>query len=77
MSVDLDTFLVAVYTVVDDWYQAEILPERRPQPGRRPTLSDSEVLTLLLCAQWHGTSERAMGRYAQTYWCAYFPHLLS
>ncbi len=40
-------------------------------------MSDSEVLTLALCAQWHGTSERAFLRFASQYWRAYFPRLLS
>ncbi len=77
MLVDLDTFLVALYTLVDELYQAEIAPHKPVRRGHRPELSDSEVLTLLLCAQWLGNSERAMGRYATTYWRSYFPRLLS
>ena len=72
---DLDTFLVALYTIVDDLYQghtAPLLPKRR---GAKPRLSDSEALTLALCAQWHGTSERAFLRYAAQHWRGYFPAL--
>lgn len=76
MSVDLDTFLVALYTIVDDLYRAYLAPAKPRRPGKRPALSDSEVLTLLVCAQWLGGSERALGRYAATYWRAYFPRLL-
>ena len=77
MTMDLDTFLVALYTTVDDRYRqhfAQLKPRRR---GKRPQLSDSEVLTLAICAQWHGTSERAFLRFAAQYWRAYFPRLLS
>ena len=77
MTMDLDTFLVALYTTVDDRYRqhfAQLKPRRR---GKRPELSDSEVLTLAICAQWHGTSERAFLRFAAQYWRAYFPRLLS
>ena len=77
MTMDLDTFLVALYTTVDDLYRqhfSQLKPRRR---GKRPELSDSEVLTLAICAQWHGTSERAFLRFAHQYWRAYFPRLLS
>jgi hypothetical protein len=77
MDVDLDTFLVAVYTLVDDVVLAEIAPSKPVRRGHQPELSDSEVLTLMLCAQWLGNSERAFGRYAARHWRAYFPRLLS
>ena len=74
---DLDTFLVALYTIVDDLYQANIAPRLPPRPGPRTRLSGSEALTLALCAQWHGTSERAFHRYASQHWRGYFPNLTS
>jgi hypothetical protein len=77
MTLDLDTFLVALYTIIDDLYQAQVAPQLPRGPGKRPTLSDSEVLTLALCAQWLHRSERAVVRYALAHWQAYFPRLLS
>jgi hypothetical protein len=77
MTLDLDTFLVALYTIVDDVYQAQVAPQLPRRAGKRPALSDSEVLTLALCAQWLRRSERAVVRYARTHWWAYFPRLLS
>ena len=77
MPIDLDTFLVALYTIVDDLYQQHAAGAKPVRPGPRPTVSDSEILTLVLCAQWWGRSERAFLRYARTYWRGYFPHLLS
>jgi hypothetical protein len=77
MTLDLDTFLVALYTIVDDVYQAQVAPQLPRSPGKRPALSDSEVLTLALCAQWLRRSERAVVRYARHHWQAYFPRLLS
>lgn len=76
MDVDLDTFLVAVYTHIDDLYRAALAPHKPRRPGQRPELSDSEVLTLVLLAQWLGKSERDLLRYAATHWSAYFPRLL-
>ena len=77
MTVDLDTFLVGLYTTVDDLYQEHFAPHKPQRPGRRPELADSEVLTLTLCAQWFGKSERAFLRYATAHWRRYFPRLLS
>lgn len=77
MTLDLDTFLVALYTLVDDLYQVQVAPQLPRSPGRRPELSDSEVLTLALCAQWLRRSERALVGYARQHWRAYFPRLLS
>ena len=77
MPMDLDTFLVALYTIVDDLYQQYAAPAKPVRPGPRPTVSDSEVLTLALCAQWWGRSERAFLRYVHQHWRAYFPCMLS
>ena len=77
MTLTLDTFLVALYTIVDDLYQQHFAQYKPRRPGKRPELSDSEVLTLAICAQWSGTSERTFLRYAAEHWSAYFPRLLS
>ena len=76
MPIDLDTFPVALYTIVDDLYQQHAAPAKPVRPGPRPTVSDSEILTLALCAQWWGRSERAFVRYVRAHWRADFPHLL-
>lgn len=77
MTLDLDTFLVALYTTVDDLYQEHCAKRKPTRCGRLPRLSDSEVLTLAICAQWRGTSERDFIRYASEHWLDYFPDLLS
>ena len=77
MELDLDTFLVTVYCVVDDLWQARFAPLKPRRPGHRPELADSEVLTLMVLAQWHPRrSERAFIRYAARHWQGYFPRLL-
>ena len=50
MAIDLDTFLVALYTIVDDLSQQQAVARKPGRPGPRPVVSDSEVLTLALCA---------------------------
>ena len=64
MGIDLDTFLTALYTVVDDLYRERLAAALRRRPGPAPTLSDSEVLTLAICAEWGPwDSERGFWRF--------------
>ena len=77
MTLELDTFLVALYTIIDDLYLAHFAELRSHCPGRRGELSDSEVLTLLIAAQWLHWSERKFLRYAHCHWREFFPRLLS
>jgi hypothetical protein len=78
MELDLDTFLTAVYCVVDDLYRGEFAPAKPRRPGHRAELSDSEVLALMAQAQWQPRrAERPFVAYAARHWRAYFPRLLS
>lgn len=77
MTLDLDTFLVALYTFTDDLYRQYGAPHKPSRPGPSPQLSDAEVLTLALCAQCYHGAERAFLRYALAPWRPYFPQLLS
>ena len=77
MALDLDTFLTAVYTVVDDLYRERLARALRHRPGPPPALSDSEVLTLAVCAEWGPwDSERAFWRFAQEHLRHLFPRLV-
>jgi hypothetical protein len=77
MGMDLDTFLTALYTVVDDIYRERLAAVVSHRPGPEPALSDSEVLTLAICAEW-GTwdSERAFWRFARRRLGHLFPRLV-
>lgn len=77
MTPDLDTFLTVLYTIVDDLYQERYAHLKPNRPGRRPEMSDSEILTLAICAQWHGKSERKFVRKVREHWRDYFPRMLS
>jgi hypothetical protein len=77
MELDLDTFLTALYTVVDDLYQTRLAPSRGRRPGPTPALSDSEVLTLAICAEWGlWDSERGFWRFSTKRLRHLFPRLL-
>jgi hypothetical protein len=77
---DRDTILTTVYCLIDDLYQQQWADRvRRRRAGQfAPTVSDSEVLALMVLGQWQpDRSERAFLRYAARHWRAYFPRQLS
>ncbi len=75
---DPATLVTALYCLVDDLFQAGFAPRKPIRPGRRPELSDSEVLTLMLLAQWRlDRSERAFLAYAKAHLRPFFPNLLT
>jgi Transposase DDE domain len=72
---DLDSFLVSLYVLVDDWWH-ERHPYSPRKPGRPALLSDPEVLTLAIFAQWpRFRSERDFWRFASAHLRPYFPKL--
>jgi Transposase DDE domain len=77
MTLDLDTFLTAVYTIVDDLYRERLAAAVGHRPGPPPALSDSEVLALSVCAEWGPwDSERGFWRFARQRLRHLFPRLV-
>ena len=71
---DPDTFITALYVLVDDLHSKKACGNGKKRRGRRPALSESEAITLALLSQWHGAgSERAFVRFAFREWRGYFP----
>ena len=81
MDLDLETFLITLYVITDDWYQKVILPKLPACGGPAPKLCDSEVLCLALAAQWRRgvpwKTERGFVRYALKHWRPFFPGMTS
>jgi transposase len=74
---DLDSFLVSLYVLVDDWWKLDHASQP-PKTGRPPLLSDPEVITLAILAQWpRFRSERDFWRFASSHLRSYFPTLCS
>ena len=69
MDLDLATFLVALYVIVDDLYQSHRQPRMPSCGGPEVQMSDSEVLCLGLAVQWRSgvpwKSERGIMRYVR------------
>jgi hypothetical protein len=75
---DLDSFLISLYVLVDDWWREHHPPAARKKPGRPVLLSASEVLTLAILSQWpRFRSERDFWRFARAHLRSYFPTLCS
>jgi len=75
---DLATFLTTVYCTIDELYVERFGPHKPVRPGVAPVVSDSDVLALVVLAQWQADrSERRFVRYVGRHWAAYFPRVLS
>jgi hypothetical protein len=70
----VDTFLTALYVIVDNFCQS--LTQKERPPGPDASLSPSEVVTLAIFARWgRFASERDFYRYADAYLRNAFPTL--
>jgi hypothetical protein len=71
---DIDTFLLELYVMVDDFAKVHLPPAQ--SVGRHTALSRSEIITLGVFSQWaHFGSERDFYRWAETHLRAAFPTL--
>src|SRR5918912_4361178 len=74
---NFDFFLTSLYVLVDDWWRANRTAVPR-KLGRPTLLSESEVLTLAILAQWpRWRSERDFFRFVKARLRGYFPNMLS
>ena len=74
---DLDSFLVSLYVQIEDWWKTNHSSATR-RPGRPALLSEPEVLTLAILAQWpRFRSECDFWRFAWAHLRPYFPMLCS
>jgi len=77
---DLDTFLMTLYVLIDDWYKSHIEYAMRRHAGPDLQMSDSEVLTVAIAGQWQvgvpWRSERSIVRYMQHHGRHWFPGML-
>jgi hypothetical protein len=75
---DLETVLISLFVLIDDWVSDVRPREPKRRPGRPTLLSDGEVLTLAILCQWQRfRSERDFWRFADAHLRGYFPDLLS
>jgi hypothetical protein len=74
---DLDSFLVSLYVLTEEWWKATHSSDI-PGAGRPSLISEPEILTLAILAQWpRFRSERDFWRFASTHLREYFPTIPS
>src|SRR5437764_4066420 len=72
--VDLDSLIIAVFCLVDDTLR--LMPQRLRQRGPRPTLCDSEVLTVEVVGEFLGMScDSTIFSYFRRHYSHFFPDL--
>lgn len=75
-SIPLPDLLTVVYVLVDDWYQTHTLTPARTPPGRKPALSVSETVTILLAMDMVPfPSERGFLAFLRANYPTLFPQL--
>ena len=71
----LNTFIVAVFCLIDDWLEARFSRPLR-QRGPTPELSDSEVLTIEVVGEFLGMdTDRGLYAYFRRHYAQWFPAL--
>lgn len=76
MTNDLDTLLIALYVDLEDRVLPGLGWSRDHRPGRKPVLTDAELICLAVAQHLLGiASERRWVRYAHKHLAAAFPHL--
>jgi hypothetical protein len=69
---DVTTFIITVFCLIDEWLAGQRLRQRGPQP----TLADSEVLTIECVGEFLGIdTDTGLYQYFRRYWGDWFPAL--
>lgn len=78
LSINIETLLTIIYVLVDDWYQSEGQKYLTGKVGRKPSFSESEVMTLMLAQEYIPyPGERQFLGYIRANHHSLFPDLLS
>ena len=67
---DLSIFVINVFCIIDDWMKDKKLRQRGP----KPTMHDSEVLTMEVVGEFLGMDEdKTIYTYFRRHWADWFP----
>jgi hypothetical protein len=73
---DLEDHIISIYLQIDTIYTELTAKRRLRRGGFAPALSDVEVLTIEILGEMQGRNgDRAIWRYIQDHWLAWFPRL--
>jgi Transposase DDE domain len=77
-SIDLESLMITVFVLVDDWYQTEGITLKALSPGAKPEMSDSEIMTLALMMDYLPfPGETQFIGFIRANYQAWFPNLLT
>lgn len=72
----IEEFIIAVFCCVDDWLKAVTTEHPIRSKGFAPALSDSEVMTMEIVAEYQGIdADSAIWQYFRRHWWTWFPGL--
>lgn len=73
---DRDYFIIMVYCLVCEHYQAIVNKRRLRQRGFAPALTDEEVITMEICGEYWGfDQDEAIYDYFRSHYASFFPQL--
>lgn len=76
-SINFESLLITIFVLVDDWYQIEGERLKATTPGRKPEMSDSEILTLVVLMDYLPfPGETQFLGFIRANYGQWFPHLL-
>ncbi|NEQ26584.1 MAG: IS982 family transposase [Microcoleus sp. SIO2G3] len=74
----IEEFIIAVFCCVDDLLKASTQGQAIRAKGFAPALTDSEVMTMEIVAEYQGIdADQAIWQYFRRHWLAWFPGLRS
>ena len=72
----MEEFIIRVYCLVEEIFEEVVSGNRLRKRGEAPSLSDIEVITLLVVGEYLGFgSDRRIWLYFKTHWPSWFPRL--
>ena len=74
----MEYFIIAVFCKIDELLKAITVSQKVRAKGFAPALSDSEVITMEIVAEYRGIeTDIGIWRYFREHWQAWFPKLKS
>lgn len=72
----IEDFIISVFCVIDDKLEKMLEGKKLRKRGKRPNLSDSEVITMEIVGEFLGIDcDKGIWQYFKFHWDHFFPHI--
>lgn len=72
----LEYFIITVFCILDDELEKMLSGKKLRQRGRRPSLTDSEVISMEVIGEYLGIDcDKSIWEYFKSYWIHFFPSI--